>query len=139
MENSFHIYLSSRDSESTFPENSASSFRCRLQDRLPLSEAGWWCALLELRLPQEIKQPLYICSDFCDSTIVGEFKLPTLALITDQVTHPNHVIYVPVKTKELYVIHLYLSDRFGEKISLGSGTSYCTLRICNYEGVRNNT
>ena len=136
MENSHHIYLSSIDSRLAFPDNKVSAFSCLLPDHLSLSSGNWWCALLELHLPEEIQQPLHLCSNICDESIVGEFKRPILARITNKWTHPNHVIYVPLKTRDLAVIHLYLYEGSGEIASLSPGTCYCTLRLCNDEGIR---
>lgn len=136
MENTHHIYFSSGDSRATFPDNSPSSFRCLLPERLQLIGGNWWCALLELRLPETPSDLLYLCSDICHESIAGQFKLPVLALIGAQLTQPNHMIYIPLKTTDLSVIRFYLSDRFGNPISFSSGTSYCTIRICNDEALR---
>lgn len=135
MENSFHMYLSSEDSRQTFPLNSAVNFSCLLPERLQLTNRGWWCALLELRLPAAVDEPLYLCSNICNDSVA---KLPILARIGAQLTQPNHVVYVPVKIKELSVVQLYLYDRFEKLDSLSSGTSYCTIRICNHEALRHN-
>lgn len=133
MEDVVHMYLSSEDSRKSFPSNTSSNFRCLLPERLQLTEGKWRCALLELRLPEPVQQPLYLCSNICEESIAGEFKLPILARIDGELTQPNHVIYILVKTKELSVIEIYLYDRNGRPVSFSSGMSYCTLRFCKDE------
>lgn len=131
MEHTRHIYLSSRDP--AFPENSPSNFRCLLPERMQLSGANWWCCLLELRIPENISEPLYLCSDACLESIVGQKKLPVLGMIGGKITQPNHVTYIPVKVKDISIIRLYICDSLGHPVSFSSGTSYCSIRFCNDE------
>lgn len=135
MDNSRYIFLSSKDSLQGFPDNTPSSFRCRLPDRLHLSPEDWWCGLVECRLPTNIESPVQLCCNFIHSSIVGEFQTPILSLISDAVTRPNHVIYVPVKDPELSIVHLYLNTSGRDISPLTTGVSYCTLHLCNNEGV----
>ena len=78
MAESFHIYLSSEDSIETFPANTASNIRTQLPQELQLSEGVWWCALLNLQLPAVPPEPVYLCCDVCDESLVGEKKSRSL-------------------------------------------------------------
>ncbi len=138
MGSSYNIYLSSEDSRTSFPGNSSSDFLCLLPERLRTDDGDWFCALLELQLPQIPENPVYACCNLCVDSIAGEYQLPVLTRISDKVTRPSHVTYVPVKTCEVETIHLYFYDSIGRAVSFTRGTSYCTLRICNYEGLRYN-
>ena len=140
MEKEYYVYISSRDSTETFPANSASDFSVLLPERLyfkPLD--SWRCGIVELVIPSAPSDPLFLCSNFSQSSIVGEQRLSALRSIVDEHSVPSHMIYVPIRCSELDVIRLFITGHDGQKVSLGSGTTYCTLHfVCNHESASSN-
>jgi hypothetical protein len=136
MEDTFHVYLSSEDSIATFPTNSAEDFSCLLADRLQLHNEVWQCGLVEFRLTERPAQPTYLCSNICEDSIVGGYKLPVLCRVDNKNTQPSHVIYLRVKTSEVSVIRLYLENSSGRSEPLTNATAYCTLRFRKHENIR---
>lgn len=132
----FHIYLSSRDSLTRFPGNTAFDFYCQLPEEINLVESQWWCALKELVFSQALSNtPLYLCCNICDDSIVGENKLPVLTCVNDDVTQPRHVTFVRVKASRINIVHLYLTDHLGRKVSFPANASHCTLVFRNNEAL----
>ncbi len=140
MDKEFYIYLSSRDSIKTFTTNTASDFSVLLPDRLQFNSAEKWrCGLVELIIPDTPSEPCFLCSNFCQSSIVGEHRLPALRRIVDVQSDPNHVTYVPIRCSELDIIRLYISTYDGQRPSLPSGITYCTLHfVHNHESSTSN-
>lgn len=140
MEKEFYVYISSSDSMKTFPTNTASDFSTLLPDRLqfhPLE--SWSCGLVELIIPSAPSDPTFLCSSFSQSSIVGERRLPALNRIVDTYSNPSHVIYVPIRCSEVGLIRLYITGHDGQNVSLGSGTTYCTLHFSrNHESPSSN-
>lgn len=131
----FYTYLSSEDSEDIFTSNTASSFRCLLPEEVNLSDGPWYCALIELTLPREPTQALYLTTDFVESSIAGPRKLPIISGITQTVTRPRHLSFFRVKTTSLSTVELNLVNRLGQPVTLPSRTTRCTLVFCNHEAV----
>ena len=129
MEKEFYIYLSSRDSMNIFPKNTASDFSLVLPDRLQLKREEWSCGLIDLVLPHAPDEPVYLCSNICQETIVGSRQRPVLRRIIDIYSEPSHVIYVPLKTIELSVLRLYLEGHASGPVSLADGAAYATLHF----------
>lgn len=134
MDETFHIYLSSKDSVTTH-NNSASDFSKQLPERVQLEGGKWVCGLLELILPKNPQKPLYVCSDICSNSIIDDFKLPVLGRITTKTTRPNNITFVNVNVRELSSIRIYLREDFRTQPSFSSGISYCALRFQRDEAV----
>ena len=133
MSRPFHIHLSSLDSQTRFPTNTGSDFRVQLPEELTLPRGEWTLGLTAAHLSSLPETPVFICSDICEETVVGEKKLPVLALITEKQVEPSHVVYLRLKTESLKSIRIYLTDRSGEKLSEPVSTLYCTLHFFNHE------
>lgn len=130
MDKEFYIYLSSRDSKQTFPTNSAGDFSVLLPERLQFNPLdSWSCGLVELSIPDELTDSVFLCSNFSKNSIVGEQRLPVLRRIVGGYSDPSHVTYVPIRSTELSIVHLYLTRYDGVKVSLSSGETYCTLHF----------
>ena len=135
MNSEFYMYISSTDSVNTFPTNTASDFSVLLPDRIRFNPIeSWNCGLVELIIPNELNEPAFLCSNFCQPSIVGERRLPVLRRIIDLHVDPSHVNYVPIRCSELAVLQMYLTDSTGQKLSLTTGTTYCTLHFVQNEG-----
>ena len=140
MEKEFYIHLSSKDSVKTFTANTASDFSVLLPEYMRFNPLDTWrCGLVQLIIPTAPSDPAFLCSNLCQSSIVGERQLPVLSRIVDVFSDPSHVIYVPIRCSELDIIHLYLTGCEGERVSVSPGTAYCTLHfIQNHEGPSSN-
>lgn len=137
MEKEFYIYLSSRDSIQTFSSNTSSDFSVVLPDRVHLNREDWSCGLVDLTLPHALEEPAYLCSNICQETITGTGKLPVLRRVIDMYTEPSHVIHVPLKSREISIISMYLERENGIRVAFTSGTSYATLHFMQNESLRN--
>ncbi len=134
MAETFHIYLSSKDSVTTH-NNSPGDFTTVLPERIQLKEGKWLCGLVELILPQTPQKHLYVCSDISSNSIIDEFRLPVLGRISAETTRPYNITFVPVNARELSSIRIYLREDFHTSPSFSSGISYCTLRFQRNEAV----
>lgn len=127
----FPVYLSSNDSMHSFPENNPADYTVRLPERLFLERGNWWCGLSQLRLPDtKIDYPVYLCSDLCGDSVVGEFKVPVLQRIHGSITEPTNLLYLPVIKEDISSIRLYLISSSRSPISFEVGASHCTLQFC---------
>jgi hypothetical protein len=129
MEDTFHIYLSSKDSEEAYPENSSRDFTVKLPQRIQLSKGKWWCGLISMQLPGKPSKPAFVCSDICDESVTGDYKLPVLARVRSTATEVNNISFVPVKKRDLNSIRIYLKKSQHELAPLSSGQSYCVLQF----------
>ena len=76
------LFLSSRDSKESHPENKPSSFIVELSRPLNL-EGLWVCGLKEIHFTSMIsaKGHLEVCSNICEESIVGSTLKPVLRRI----------------------------------------------------------
>ena len=72
---------------------------------------------------------VYICSNICDSTIVGQKQLNVLRYIANQEMNLTPY-YVPVTQNFIDSIHIYMLNATTEqKLELGDGTTHITLHF----------
>lgn len=90
---------------------------------------------MELILPQAPEHQLYLCSDLCENSIIGEYTLPVLRRIGRVTTRPPIIAYVPVKTRELSTVRVYIKENVQDIPSFSSGMFYCVLRFRRDEAV----
>lgn len=134
-----YCYLSSENSKSHFPQNEAGDFKVQLGERLHL-KGGWECALVEFQynlpqIPESDVSEIYICSNLCDSSLIGKAKLPILRRIPnlingiDTIQSFDHVFYVPVVQQEFSVVDIYIRDKNLKRLSFDTGSISCTLHF----------
>jgi len=134
MTHSFHIHLSNRDSVRRFPQNIGSDFHTQLPEEIILPRNEWSCSLLEAHLSSAPgNDPIFICSDICEESFLGERKLPILACITVRHTFPGHVISLKLKKERITTIRVYLTNCYGEKLTVPIQDLYCTPRFERHE------
>jgi len=105
-----------------------------LAEEIKLERNVWSCALIELHLSSfPGNEPIFVCSDICEESILGERKLPVLACITAKHTFPGHVISLKLKKERITSIRIYLTNYRGEKLPVAVENLYCTLRFENHE------
>ena len=137
----FYIHLSSTDSEDTYPHNTPADFRVQLPERVRF-HGIWQCALAEIQylsessMPKTISTNLWVSSNVCCASIVGNTKAPILRCLTSVLgTYTTydyslqHLHYYPVKLTEVDVIHIYINTDDGNKASFLSGTLKVTLHF----------
>jgi len=128
------MYLSSRDSIKRFPQNTGTDFYTVLAEEIKLTRNVWSCSLLEVHLSSfPGNEPIFICSDICEESILGERKLPVLACLSSKHTFAGHVISLKLKKERITSIRIYLTNCYGEKLTLPVENLYCALRFENHE------
>lgn len=124
---SLRMVLKSTHSALFHPNNQPYSFRVHLPR--PLNLRGvWTVSLLEFSLdPGKSKQQgfpeVFLCSNICDDTIVGDTELPLLRRIY---LDKENIIYqspyeVPIKLGQFQDIHVYIRDAKNSPASFLSG------------------
>ena len=78
------------------------------------------------------KEPIYLCSNICEESFVGQNKMPVWRRIKRGASgignsDIHNVIWIHVMRPTISSIRLYISNGKGEIISLGSEELNCTL------------
>lgn len=101
---------------------------------IPLEVQGYGCGVIEMtgKVYHGDKEPLYLCSNICEESIIGGNKMPVLRRIKRGVggivnSNIHNVIWLRVMRPTISSIRLYISNGNGEIISLGSEELNCTL------------
>ena len=129
------MVLKSTDSPLYHPSNQPDSFRVLLPKPLILNGV-WTVSLLEFSLdPGQTKQrglpEIFVCSDICEDTIVGEREMP---LIRRVYLDKQNIIYqypyeVPIKLGQFQDVHVYIKDAKNAPASFLSGEVTVTLLL----------
>ena len=129
------MVLKSTDSPLYHPSNQPDSFRVHLPKPLILNGV-WTVSLLEFSLdPGQTKQrglpEIFVCSDICEDTIVGEREMP---LIRRVYLEKENIIYqcpyeVPIKLGQFQDVHVYIKDAKNAPASFLSGEVTVTLLL----------
>ena len=101
---------------------------------LPLEMQGYGCGIIEMtgKVYHREKEPLYLCSNICEESFVGNNKMPILRRIkrgASGIVNSNihNIIWLRVMRPTISSIRLYIANGKGEIISLGSEELNCTL------------
>ena len=129
------MVLKSTDSPLYHPSNQPDSFRVHLPKPLILNGV-WTVSLLEFSLdPGQTEQrglpEIFVCSDICEDTIVGEREMP---LIRRVYLDKQNIIYqypyeVPIKLGQFQDVHVYIKDAKNAPASFLSGEVTVTLLL----------
>ena len=129
------MVIKSTDSPQYHPSNQPDSFRVHLPKPLILNGV-WTVSLLEFSLdPGQTKQrglpEIFVCSDICEDTIVGEREMP---LIRRVYLDKQNIIYqypyeVPIKLGQFQDVHVYIKDAKNAPASFLSGEVTVTLLL----------
>lgn len=129
------MVLRSKDSPQRHADNTPHDFRVHLPR--PLTLTGYWSvSLTEFTLklakaiPQDKGSDLYVCSDLCEDTVVGERELPLLRRVYTRKS--SNITYkipyeVPLRLGHFGDVHIYIRDRNNEPASFLSGEVTVTL------------
>lgn len=129
---SMRIVLKSTDSSAVHPDNNPQNFRVRLPRSLPLT-GDWTVELTEFRntkLAKTTDREIFVYCSVCDDSIVGGSSKPLLRRIvlknTDNIIF-EHPYRIPLRTKDLRDIHVYIKDSQDADVSFLTGDSTVTL------------
>lgn len=132
---SVRMVLKSTDSALFHPSNQPYSFRIHLPRPLDL-KGVWTVSLLEFSLdPGKTNQQgfpeVFVCSNICEDTIVGDRELPLLRRVY---LDKENIIYqspyeVPVKLGQFQDVHVYIRDAKHSPASFLSGEVTLTLLL----------
>ena len=131
--NGFYLYLSSVDSVDYFPSNTSDNFIVKLPEVYKLP-GHWEVALTEIHFPARAGQTaesFSVYSDICEETVTRGIKEPVLRKLfntTDEATFAQYY-YIPVRSKEISSIRIFIKSTDGEPVSFRKGTLHCTLHM----------
>ena len=107
-----------------------------------LEVEGYGCGVFELfgRTHYPNDDPLFLCSDICEESIVNNFKLPVLHRLTRDPNglvnmKINNIIWLRIIRPTITTIRLYLCNSKGEVVSLANQELHCTLLTIPHENV----
>ena len=132
---SVRMVLKSTDSPLFHASNQPYSFRVHLPQPLNL-KGVWTVSLLEFSLdPGQTKQrglpEVFVCSNICEDTIVGDRELPLLRRVY---LDKENIVYqspyeVPIKLGHFQDVHVYIRDAKHSPASFLSGEVTVTLLL----------
>ena len=135
---SIYVILSSDRSSSYFPNNTPYRFISHLNAPI-LLEGTWKVALIEADITSTLskEEAIYLHSSICQDSIVEGEKKPLLRRLmsnspgdwTSIIDSPH---YIPVNTKELYDIDIYITNREDAKASFLNQPSTLTLHFKSF-------
>ena len=129
------MVLKSTDSPLYHPSNQPDSFRVHLPQPLDL-KGVWTVSLLEFSIDtgqtkQQGTLEIFVCSDICEDTIVGEREISLLRRVY---LDKQNIIYqnpyeVPIKLGQFQDVHVYIKDAKNAPASFLSGEVTVTLLL----------
>lgn len=129
---SIRLVLRSSDSQNVYPGNTPYDFKVHLPKPLYF-QGHWTVSLLEFSLLSGNTKPeLYVCSNLCQDSIVGERELPLLRRVFLEKTGNN--IYnnpyeVPLRLGEIQDVRVYIKDPTNQPASFLNGGVTVTLLL----------
>ena len=106
---------------------------------VPLDVEGFMCGIIEMSGKlMTYKGDLYLCSDICEESIVGDTIMPVLQNIRRRangviINDVNHVIWLRLIRPKITNIRLYIANAGGEIMSFGDDKLKCTLLLTTSE------
>ena len=132
MRRSFHIYTSSRNSTTLFPQNFNGEQNVQLSEPIHL-EGKWSCGLVEFQLSAKPSEPVYVCCNLVRESTTGQFNIPILRQIDHKTTEFQQVTYVPLKQQDFQVIQIFIRTLENRPLprarGINEGHSFCTLHF----------
>lgn len=122
---SLRIVVSSEDGKDLFSNNKPFDFRVKLNQRIQLDDY-WVVAVTEFSTTERNdlgkKPELFIFSDICQNSFIGNNEQPLLRRIYFDSIKQNNIIYdtpyyIPVRQGGIQHIHFYIKDDKGQDAS----------------------
>ena len=135
----FYVNVSNRDSLTYFPNNKGDNFKVHLRD--PLDLPGDWSVSLcafQYRKSESMKGTnVWIQSNLCRESIVGDISIPLLRRIPVQRVRNNVIVneeftqehFIPIVHKNINYIHIWMYGDDYKKLQLGDTLVICTLHF----------
>ena len=125
-----YLFLSSANSIETYPNNHALDFTVTLPQPIDLTEGLWVCALLDIDMlaDKTAVEEIRVYCDICQYSFVGDSFQPILHL-ANSFSPVMIPIDIPVRTKSVSQIRVYLKVITKPQSSFDPQSSRCTLRI----------
>jgi hypothetical protein len=126
------LVLRSSDSHTVYPGNTSYDFKVHIPKPLYF-QGHWTVSLSEFSLISgNTKRELYVCSNVCQDSIVGEGELPLLRRVVLEKTGNN--IYtnpyeVPLRLGEFQDVRIYIRDSSNQEASFLKGVVTVTLLL----------
>lgn len=133
---SLYVFMDSSLSADEFPNNKNTDFTNRMPEQL-LEEGTWLVGLIDICMPpvQGGAYLVSIMSDICATSNTGNTKIPILRKVAGvsqsactTLSFP-HVIYVPVLTRNINTIRVYIRGEGGNCPSFNNTPLACTLHF----------
>jgi len=112
-----YAYVSSTDSLNLHPQNTPSNFIVQLPQYIRLDKGEWTCGVVQCILPKRISKPVYITTDFVESSVFHGTLKPVLCMTTVKTKEFIHVKHVPVKRNQISTLRIKLVNRRGEEVN----------------------
>lgn len=131
------LIVRSNDNIGLFPSNVPHDFKIQLLHTLYL-KGTWSIALREFTTTswsgENLPDDVYIYSNLCDDTIVGNVEEPLLKRVyLGEHAKTNHIfwdpVYVPVRLGQVEQVRMYIKDKSGNPASFLDGTVTCELHL----------
>ena len=136
----FYLFLSSEDSKDLYPQNTPQDFTVQLPERIQLT-GEWTLALVEIEYPTSFSRnppaSLWFEVDLCETSIVGDRKLPVLRRLP-VTSIPNNetkrltfdpLLHLPIRQYDFDKVHIHIKEPTGLPASFADGLSSCTLQF----------
>lgn len=100
---------------------------------VPLEIEGYVCGIIEMSGKiSSYKGDLYLCSDICEESVVGEVIMPVMRSIMRRpngviINDIKHVIWLKIKRPHISSMRFYISNTKGDIMSFGEDKLKCTL------------
>ena len=144
MTHQMFLYVSSDTCQEIYPGNSSTHFRVKLPKPIKLKNFGEWSiALMDIDIPklaEDYKPKFFVIhSSLCTPTVFQASLKPVLHRLfytqikTGRPLTIDNPRYVPLNTKSLDIIDLYITDDQGLTPSFRPGSSTCTLHLSKTE------
>lgn len=126
------MLLKSSDSLDLYSDNKPYDFYVHLPR--PLTLTGFWTvSLLEVCMFNNKRTDLYIYTNLCEDTIVGDKELPLLRRVYSKRSSPNEIFTypyeVPTRLGQVHDVHIYIKDATGQEASFLRGDTSVILEL----------
>ena len=101
---------------------------------IPLDVKNYKCSVVDIsgEVKNEQNKELFLCSDVCEESFIGNIKVPVLTKLKRKRTGAilgtiDHVIWLKVMRPTISSIRLYIATEEGKVVSLGKRQLQCTV------------
>ena len=125
------LYLSSEDSLDIYPTNKPFDFTAELPENIRLP-GKWQVALHSVMFKERIVDWMAICSDLCESSVIGDTKQQVLRRIgpnSARIQEFSNLIWLDVSRDDLKRVRVFLRLRNMAEPTFMTKPVTCTLEL----------